>query len=238
MKYKNIVKGQFIDRPNRFVANVLVDGKKHIAHVKNTGRCKELLVPGCTLYLEDFIHDMRTRKLRYDLISVEKVLNNGETLLINMDSQVPNKVVKEGLLSGRIMLPFMDKLEEVRPETVFGNSRFDFYIKDINGKEGFLEVKGVTLENDGICSFPDAVTERGRKHMIELIEAKRKGYMAYSLFLVQMSGMKEFRPADDKDEEFGKALRLASKNGVNVLCYECKITKDSIDIDKEVKIRL
>lgn len=238
MKYHKIVEGKFIDRPNRFIANVLIDRNNEVVHVKNTGRCKELLVPGCNIYLEDFIDNMRTRKLRYDLISVEKALNNGDKLLVNMDSQVPNKVVKEGLESGKIRLPFMDKLNEIRPETVYGNSRFDFYIKDVNGKEGFLEVKGVTLENDGICSFPDAVTDRGRKHMLELIEAKKNGYMAYSLFLVQMNGMIEFRPADDHDLEFGKALRLASNNGVNILCYECKITKDSIDIDKEVKIRL
>ena len=206
--------------------------------MKNTGRCKELLIPSATIYLEDFISNMRTRKLRYDLISVEKVISCNKVMLVNMDSQVPNKVVKEALELGKINLLGMDKLSLIRPETFYKESRFDFYVQDIKGKEGFIEVKGVTLENDGICSFPDAVTDRGRKHMLELIDAKKNGYMAYSLFLVQMRGMKEFTVADDHDIEFGKALRLARNNGVNILCYECKVEPSSIEIDKEVKINI
>ena len=167
MKYEKIIKGKFKDRPNRFIAMVEVDGEAQKSHVKNTGRCKELLVSDATVYLEDFDGRMGTRKMRYSLIGVEKKTKQG-IIMINMDSQAPNKVVKEALISGKINLPGMDELVEIKAEYVYGDSRLDFYVKDQSGKEGFIEVKGVTLENNGVASFPDAPTERGIKHLKEL----------------------------------------------------------------------
>lgn len=233
MKYKNIVKAEFIERFNRFVAAVLIDGEEVSVHVKNTGRCRELLLPGATVYLEDFTWRMGTRKLRYDLIAVEK-----GNILINMDSQVPNKVVGEALADGRILLPRMGELVEIHAERVYGNSRFDFYIRDKNGREAFIEVKGVTLENDGIVSFPDAPTERGIKHLHELVAAKCSGYEAYAVFVVQMSGMKYFTPNDERHEAFGEALRFAAASGVEILAYECDITPDSIEVTNHLPVHL
>ncbi len=233
MKYNNIISAQFVSRPNRFVANVKINGIETTVHVKNTGRCRELLLPDSVVYLEDFTGNPRNRKLMYDLIAVEK---NG--LLINMDSQAPNKVVREALESGTIHLPDMGKLTVIRPEKTYSESRFDFYIEDENGKKGFIEVKGVTLENNGIAAFPDAPTERGVKHINELIKAKNEGYNAYILFVVQMSGMKYLVPNDTTHKAFGDALRAANSCGVYVLAYECSVTPDSLYVTSEIEVRL
>lgn len=233
MMYKNIVPAKFLSRPNRFVANVKIKGVETAVHVKNTGRCRELLLPDSNVYLEDFSDNPRNRKLMYDLIAVEK----GD-LLINMDSQAPNKVVREALENGVIQLPEMGRLNLIRPETVFGDSRFDFYIEDENGKKGFIEVKGVTLENDGIAAFPDAPTERGVKHINELIAAKNLGYYAYILFVVQMSGMKYLIPNDDTHKAFGDALRYAHSCGVNVLAYECAVEPNRLEVTCEIAVKL
>ncbi|MBR3970575.1 MAG: DNA/RNA nuclease SfsA [Ruminococcus sp.] len=233
MKYNNIISARFISRPNRFVAYVNLNGTETAVHVKNTGRCRELLLPDSMVYLEDFTHQPRNRKLMYDLIAVEK----GD-LLINMDSQAPNKVVREALENVKIQLPDMKKLTLIRPETVFGDSRFDFYIEDENGQKGFIEVKGVTLENDSIAAFPDAPTERGVKHINELIKAKNSGYNAYILFVVQMSGMKYLIPNDTTHKAFGDALRFAHSCGVHVLAYECAVEPDSLDITGKINAKL
>lgn len=233
MKYNNIISARFVSRPNRFVANVKIDGKETAVHVKNTGRCRELLLPDSVVYLEDFTENPRNRKLMYDLIAVEK-----GNLLINMDSQAPNKVVREALEKRIIQLPEMENIDLIRPETVYGDSRFDFYIEDEKGQKGFIEVKGVTLENDGIAAFPDAPTERGVKHINELIKAKNSGYNAYIVFVVQMSGMKYLIPNDTTHKAFGDTLRLADSCGVYALAYECTVEPDSLDITGEIAVKL
>lgn len=233
MKYEKIVSARFISRPNRFVAIVNLNGNEISVHVKNTGRCRELLVPDSVVYLEDFSYRQGKRKLLYDLIAVRK----GD-LLINMDSQAPNKVAREALESGSIKLPGMSELTIIRPEKVYDDSRFDFYIKDKNGEKGFVEVKGVTLENKGIASFPDAPTERGVKHLNELVRAMENGYHSYVLFLIQMSGMKLFTPNDATHMEFGDTLRYAAKKGVHILAYECVVTPESLEITRPVPIEL
>ncbi len=231
MHYGRIVKAYFLERPNRFVAKVNLDGEETTVHVKNTGRCKELLLPGSTVYLED--HFGKDRKLRYSLIAVEK-----GALLVNMDSNAPNKVVGEALNAGTIVLGGLGKLKAVKPEKTYGDSRFDFYVVDEDGKEGYVEVKGVTLENDGIVSFPDAPTERGVKHVKELVKAKENGYYAGIIFVVQMEGMKAFTPNDNRHKAFGDALRGAKEQGVEILAYECKVTPDSLTATKPVSIKL
>lgn len=233
MKYEKIIEAKFLSRPNRFVAMAELDGKEVSVHVKNTGRCRELLVPNAAVYLEDFTYRLGKRKLMYDLVAVKK----GD-LLINMDSQSPNKVVKEAMENKKIKLPEMSELAMIRPETFYKDSRFDFYLKDINGEEGFAEVKGVTLENNGIASFPDAPTERGIKHLHELAEAVRNGYHSYVLFVIQMSGMKMFKPNDECHKAFGEALRFAVSNGVRALAYECAVTEDTLEITLPVRIKL
>ena len=230
MQYKKIVEGKFISRPNRFVAYVDIDGKETAVHVKNTGRCKELLAVGATVYLEDSMND--NRKLRHSLVAVKK----GD-LLVNMDSQAPNAVAKEWLISGAV-LEGLDILEVVKGEQTFGKSRFDFYIKDISGREGYLEVKGVTLENDGVVSFPDAPTERGVKHISELIEAKKRGYWAGILFVVQMDKADLFAPNDITHKAFGDVLRLASYEGVEIIVKKCNVTPDRLSIDIDVPTNL
>lgn len=228
MKYQNIVKGIFINRPNRFVAQVTVNGKEETVHVKNTGRCKDLLVKDSVVYLEDFKGRMGTRKLRYSLIAVEKLKADGCSELINMDSQAPNAVIKEEFEKSGL---------KFRSECKYNNSRFDFYFETDKGK-GFLEVKGVTLEEDGICRFPDAPTERGVKHLTELIDAKKNGYLAAALFLVQMENIRNFEPNDATHPEFGKALRKAKADGVKILCYKCKVKPDELILDRKVPIIL
>ena len=226
MKYTNIVEGRFVERPNRFIAYVEIDGKTEICHVKNTGRCKELLIPGCRVFLQ--VADNPNRKTKYDLIGVMK----GD-LMINMDSQVPNKVVEEWLKKSQVLF----KNPVIRSEKKFGNSRFDLYVED-GDRKAFIEVKGVTLEMDGIASFPDAPTERGIKHLKELQSCLEHGYEAYVFFVIQMKGIKKMQPNWERHQAFGEALTEASAAGVNVLAYDCIITEDSIQLDQPVEVDL
>ena len=225
MFYKNIVPGTFLARPNRFIAHIEIDGKEEIVHVKNTGRCRELLPYGATVWCEK--SDNPARKTAYDLISVKK-----GTRIINMDSQAPNAAAKEWLEQGGL-----GKIEDLRPESRHGDSRFDFsFTKD--GVSCFLEVKGVTLETDGVCAFPDAPTIRGAKHLRELTELAKSGYGAYVLFVIQMTDVEYLHPNDATDPAFGQALREAAKAGVQVLAMDCRVTPDSMVIQSPVEVRL
>ncbi len=225
MKYSHIVPGIFLSRPNRFIAHIAIDGKEEICHVKNTGRCRELLQPGVQVYCEDA--QSPTRKTRYDLIAVQK-----GTRLINMDSQAPNGAAKEWLLAGGL-----GAIENLRPESRHGDSRFDFsFTKD--GTPCFLEVKGVTLEHGGVCAFPDAPTLRGAKHLRELAELARQGYGAYVLFVIQMSDVSSLHPNDTTDPAFGTALREAAQAGVKILAMDCSVTPDSMTLRNPVEIKL
>lgn len=230
MKYENIVGGTFLDRPNRFIAYVEVDGKKETVHVKNTGRCRELLQQGNKVYLS--IADNPNRKTKYDLIAVEKRREEKEPLLVNMDSQIPNDVTEEWLGKGILF----SKEARVRREVKYGNSRFDFYIED-GERKAFLEVKGVTLEEDGIASFPDAPTERGIKHIRELMQCLQEGYEAYILFVIQMKEITKFRPNDKTHPAFGEALREAQKAGVKIMAVDCLVTAESIEADAPVFVK-
>ena len=233
MKYKGRIKeGVFLTRPNRFIAYVNVDGREEKCHVKNTGRCRELLIPGCKVYLEE--SDNPNRSTRFDLIATEKIISGSSSILINMDSQAPNSVVEEWLRKGEL---FGEKAE-VKREVTYLDSRFDFSITDESGRISFLEVKGCTLEKNGVVMFPDAPTERGVKHVKELIKAKKEGYGAYILILVQMNGVKYFVPNWDTHPAFGEALREAKRNGVVILCYDSIVTSDSITLFKSVPIVL
>ena len=225
MEYQRVVPGAFIARPNRFIAQVEVDGQTVTAHVKNTGRCKELLLPGARVYLERA--EDPARKTLYDLIAVEK-----GPLLINMDAQAPNKVFGEWARSGGI-----PGLTRLRPETTWGSSRFDFYWESAT-ERGFVEVKGVTLEQDGVARFPDAPTLRGVKHLRELIAARQQGYRAAVCFVIQMTGVKFFSPNDDTHPEFGDALREAARSGVEVWAYDCRVTPSSLVMADPVPVRL
>lgn len=231
MIYKNIIKGEFISRPNRFIARVKIAGEEQTVHVKNTGRCKELLIKGATVYLS--VSDNPLRKTKYDLIAVEKKRHNKENLLINMDSQIPNDAVEEWLKKGNLF----SKNAIIRREVKYGDSRFDFYIED-EGVKAFLEVKGVTLENNGIASFPDAPTIRGIKHINELIACKNQGFEAYIIFVIQMKQVHKFTPNDITHKAFGDALRNAQKAGVKILAFDCHVQENSIEIDSSVKTEL
>ena len=232
MKYKGRIKeGVFLSRPNRFIAYVMVDGREEKCHVKNTGRCRELLVPGCKVYLEE--SENPNRSTRFDLVATEKKIGDS-SILINMDSQAPNSVVEEWLRKGEL---FGEKIE-VKREVTYSDSRFDFSITDESGRISFLEVKGCTLEKNGVVMFPDAPTERGVKHVKELIKAKKEGYGAYILILVQMCGVKYFVPNWDTHPAFGEALRVAERNGVVILCYDSIVTSDSITLFKSVPVVL
>ena len=231
IKYSKIKKGKFICRPNRFIAKVLVDDKEETAHVKNTGRCKELLIEGCDVILYE--SDNILRKTRYDLVAVYKARENKPPLLINMDSQIPNDVAEEWLKKCRLF----SKNATIRREVTFGDSRFDFYIEDGEIK-AFLEVKGVTLEENGVAMFPDAPTERGIKHIKELVSARAKGYDAYILFVIQMKEVSEMRANDVTHKAFGDALRDAASKGVKVIALDCIVIEDSIEADKLVTVVL
>ncbi len=231
MKYNKVVKGIFISRPNRFIAFVDIDGSTETVHVKNTGRCKELLISGCTVYLS--VSDNSSRKTKYDLIATEKKTDRGKYILINMDSQVPNDVAEEWLRKGNLF----SKNAVIRREVTYCDSRFDFYIED-GDRKAFLEVKGCTLEKNGVAMFPDAPTERGVKHIKELVKCLKDGYEAYLLFVVQMKGTHELRPNDETHQSFGDALREASLNGVEILAMDCEVTPDSISIKDPIKINL
>lgn len=225
MRYANMVPGIFRKRPNRFIAHVEIDGQEQVVHVKNTGRCRELLVPGAAVWCQR--SDNPARKTRYDLIAVEK---GGR--LINMDSQAPNTAAREWLEAGGL-----GKIENLRPETVHGDSRFDFSFT-LEGKPCFLEVKGVTLEDDGVCAFPDAPTERGAKHLRGLAEAVRQGYGAYVLFVIQMADVKYLHPNDRTDPDFGTALREAAAQGVHIVAVECRVSEDTMEISGSVPVHL
>lgn len=226
MRYNNITKGIFLDRPNRFIAHCKIGNAIETVHVKNTGRCKELLTQNANVYLEK--SDNENRKTKYDLIAVYK----GSTL-INMDSQAPNKAAEEWLKAGG----FIKNPTLVKAEKTYCSSRFDFYIESENEK-AFVEVKGVTLENDNIACFPDAPTSRGTKHINELIKAKAEGYRTAILFVVQMKGCTKFIPNDITDPAFSTALRNANKNGVEVIAMDCIVTENTMTIDKPVKVEL
>jgi len=226
MKYSNIHKGKFIDRPNRFVANVEIKGQLQVCHVKNTGRCKELLLPGSTVYLEKSANI--NRKTAFDLVAVEK----GD-LLINIDSQAPNKVVLEWLQAGGLYL----KSTVIQPEIKHKDSRLDFYMAYENRK-AFIEVKGVTLEENGVAAFPDAPTLRGIRHIRHLMDIAKEVYEAYLIFIVQFKPVKYVIPNDITHPEFGKILRQATLEGVHVLAYDCIVTPDSMLLDKEIPVRL
>ena len=225
MHYDNMTPGIFLARPNRFIAHIEIDGAVEICHVKNTGRCRELLIPGCTVYCQRSANP--NRKTKFDLIAVQK----GDRL-INMDSQAPNKAAGEWLLGGGL-----GEITDLRAEVKHGDSRYDFsFVKD--GKRCFLEVKGCTLEEDGVCAFPDAPTERGAKHIRGLTAAAREGYGAYILFVIQMSDVKYIRPHDETDPDFGKALREAAQNGVRILAMDCAVTPDSMKVRLPVVVQL
>lgn len=225
MRYAKMVEGVFYARPNRFIAHIEINGKMEVCHVKNTGRCRELLPEGAKVWCLDAAAPHR--KTRYDLIAVRK----GERL-INMDSQAPNAAAREWLEAGGL-----GEIENLKAECRWGDSRFDFsFLKD--GKQCFLEVKGVTLENDGVCAFPDAPTERGAKHLKELAKLAEAGFGAYVLFVVQMEGVKYLHPNDATDKPFGDALRSAQKAGVEIFAYDCKITADSMEIREKVEVKL
>lgn len=225
MNYSDVVPGRFLDRPNRFVAHVELMGKTETVHVKNTGRCRELLVPGARVYCQHLEHP--GRRTKYDLIAVEK---NGR--LINMDSQAPNAAAGEWLRSGGL-----GEVQNLRAETVHADSRFDFSFT-LGGRQCFLEVKGVTLEQDGVCAFPDAPTLRGSKHLRGLADAAREGYGAYVLFVIQMENVRFLRPNDATDPDFAAALRQAAAAGVRVLAHSCAVTPDSMTITGPVSVEL
>ena len=224
MRYENVFPGSFISRPNRFIALAEINGTETICHVKNTGRCRELLVPGCRIFLSK--SDNLKRKTKYDLIAVQK----GKRL-INMDSQAPNKAVME----------FIPKLFRnvtvIKPEYTYKNSRFDFYI-ETECEKIFLEVKGVTLEENGIVRFPDAPTQRGIKHVSELSECIKGGFSAYVFFVIQMENVLYFEPNDRLHKEFGDALRDAALKGVRIIAYDCKVTENTLEIKEPVEVRL
>ncbi len=225
MRYSAVKQGRFLSRPNRFIAHVEMDGKTEICHVKNTGRCRELLIPGARVWCAEA--ENPNRKTAYDLIAVEK-----GTYLVNMDSQAPNQAVGEWLRNGGL-----GNAQVVLPEQRFHDSRFDFYLER-DGKPMFLEVKGVTLEENGVCRFPDAPTQRGARHLRELTLAREQGYDAAVLFVIQMAPVRYLTPNDWTDPEFGKALREAAAKGVAGLAVDCVVTPDTMTIGNPVAVHL
>ena len=230
MVYGKILPGVFLARPNRFIAHVEVEGRVEVCHVKNTGRCRELLIPGVRVWLEESASP--ARKTKYDLVAVEKEREDGP-LFINMDAQAPNKVFGEWAAAGG--LGFVPDL--LRPETRYGSSRFDFYWER-GARRGFWEVKGVTLEENGTARFPDAPTLRGVKHLEELAAARRAGYEAGVCFIVQMAGMDHVEPNDATHPEFGAALRRAALAGVEVLALECAAEPGRLSVSGTLPVRL
>lgn len=226
MRYKETEKAVFLKRPNRFIAEVEIQGKRETVHVKNTGRCKELLIPGTEVILEKSGNP--NRKTKYDLICVNK-----QGRLINMDSQIPNKAAEEWIRKGGL---FSEEVS-IRPEKKYGNSRFDLYVES-PVRRAFVEVKGVTLEEDNVVRFPDAPTVRGIKHVEELIHCMEEGYEAYLLLVIQMKGVKKFMPNWDTQPEFGQALIKAEKAGVKIIARDCLVTEDTIEIQEEVPVDL
>ena len=226
MRYEKMEPAVFLERPNRFVADVEQAGRREICHVKNTGRCRELLVPGAELYVQR--SDNPARKTALDLIAVKK-----GSQWVNMDSQAPNKAAAEWLRQGGLGCREIT----IRPEYKYGDSRFDFFL-EADGRKAFMEVKGVTLEEDGIARFPDAPTERGVKHIRELIRCLDAGYEAYVFFVIQMKGVRAFEPNDRTHPAFGEALREAAKKGVQILAYDCVVRPDEMSIDQRIEVWL
>ncbi len=226
MVYDDVTDGVFLERPNRFIAYVDIGGRIEVCHVKNTGRCRELLVPGARVWLQRSHGPMR--KTLFDLIAVQK----GD-ILINMDSQAPNRAFGEYLASGGIF----SNPTLIRPETVYGSSRFDFYV-EAEGRRAFCEVKGVTLEDNGVVRFPDAPTARGTKHLKELVRCIQDGFEAWAVFVVQMSGAEYFEPNERTDPEFTAALRAARAAGVRIEALECSVTPESMTVAGELPVRL
>lgn len=234
MIYEQMREGRFLSRPNRFIAWVELDGEAVCCHVKNTGRCRELLTEGAQVWVQECANP--SRKTRFDLIAVRK----GQ-LLINMDSQAPNRAAGEWIASGGLLRAGQaaagESLTLLRPECRFGSSRFDFYLETTR-ERAFLEVKGVTLEQDGVALFPDAPTERGVRHMEELCACVREGYGGYLLFVIQMEGVRCFRPNERTHPAFGQALRAARAAGVRILAYDCAVTADSMSLRAPVPVEL
>ena len=231
MTYDSVVKATFLSRPNRFIAKVLVNGQEETVHVKNTGRCRELLIPGCTVYLNR--SDNPNRKTKCDLIAVEKERQGSAPLLINMDSQAPNEAAAEWLPRSGLF----SAQAHIRREVTYGDSRFDFYVEE-GARKAFLEVKGVTLEQDSVALFPDAPTERGVKHLRELCEVVDDGMEAYLLLVIQMKDIDLFRPNTATHPAFAEALKAAAEKGVGILAMDCVVTPDSMAIDKPVVVEL
>ena len=227
-----VVKAKFLSRPNRFIALVELNGQAITVHVKNTGRCKELLPEGATVYLA--AAENPARKTPYDLVAVEKVRPDGSVLFINMDSQAPNAIAAEYLPGSGLF----DENTVFRREVTHGASRFDFAMDTPESPTAYLEVKGCTLEREGIAYFPDAPTERGVKHIKELIRARSEGFDAYIMFIIQMDSIKSFLPNEKTHPEFASILREADKAGVKILAYSCKITENDITVSEPVKIKL
>ncbi len=226
MIYENILPAIFVDRPNRFIAHVELNGRLEVCHVKNTGRCRELLIPGCRVYVQH--QPSPTRKTAYDLIAVEK----GERLL-NMDANAPNRVFNEYVRAGR----FLRGWSVIRPETTHGDSRFDFYLES-PGHRLFAEVKGVTLEDDGVMRFPDAPTERGVKHLEGLARCVQEGYEAWAVFVIQTENVRWMEPNRRTHPAFADALRQAAQAGVHLLALDCHTEPDRLEICRPVEIRL
>lgn len=239
MTYQDIHAARFLARPNRFIAQVELEGRVETVHVKNTGRCKELLLPGCTVYLEGSSNP--DRKTKYDLVAVEKVRPGRPPLFINMDSQAPNKVFAEWVAAGLGEDLGLPRPTLLRPETTWGNSRFDFYWELSEkgcGRKGYVEVKGCTLEENGLALFPDAPTERGVKHLRELAACREAGFEAAVCVVVQMAGMTAFSPNDRTHPEFGAALREAAQAGVRVLAVECAAAPGFLAMTKPIPVKL
>ena len=226
MQYKNILKGVFINRPNRFIAICEIDGIKEVCHVKNTGRCKELLIPGATVFLEK--SENPERKTKYDLVAVLK-----DDKLFNIDSQAPNKVFYEWIKKGGLF----DDVSLIKPEYKYKNSRFDFYV-EYEDKKAFVEVKGVTLEDNGVLLFPDAPTLRGEKHINELISALEEGYEAYIVFIIQTEKAKYFTPNKKTQPSFAEVLKAAEEKGVRIVCLNCHTKADFLEIKDFVSVKL
>ena len=228
MEYGKMMEARFLSRVNRFTAFVELNGQEEMVHVKNTGRCRELLLEGARVFLEEA--DKESRKTKYSLIAVYK----GD-VLVNMDSQAPNQMAAEALAEGKI--EEIGEVDFLKREVKYENSRFDIYYQK-GEKKGFIEVKGVTLEEDGIAKFPDAPTERGAKHLRELIKAKEEGYEAAVLFVIQMKGAREFRPNEERDQNFTAALREAAEAGVKILAYDCGVQVGKVWIEDKIPVNI
>lgn len=232
MKYDQVVEGQFIKRNNRFIAEVSINGTTEKVHVKNTGRCQELFIEGTKVFLEPAKNP--DRKTKYSLVSLYK----GDRL-INIDSQIPNYVVKEAVTNNPYLIKEFGQVSFLKSEVTYGNSRFDLYYEnEEKATKGFIEVKGVTLEEDGMVRFPDAPTTRGAKHLRELIKSVEEGYKSYAFFVIQMEGVKEFSPNGVTDPDFKRTLKEAKEKGVHILCFDCLIQPDSIVLNEPVEANI